>query len=103
MASVMISATCNSCNRCYESIFVDRDTDGRPTLQGIVCSECGAKNCMTRNWGDQKVNVIATPAEDGNINRFEYSFTNDKGKKVTKKLDPQMVQKHFKNNYGKGN
>lgn len=100
--SVMISAKCNRCNEKYPEIWVDRDNKGFPTTEGLLCVKCNNRNCLSRDWLEQCVQPIIPPLEDGKINRFEYSYTNDNGKRITKKMDPQMVEKHYQNNL-KGN
>ena len=94
---VLLGTICNTCQNKAD-MWADRDLKGFPTLQGAVCGHCGGRNCITRVIQDDVVHALIPPLEDGNINRFEYSFTNDNGKRVTKKMDPKMVDKHFQQN-----
>jgi hypothetical protein len=95
MASVLMATKCNKCERKYPEMWLDRDGRGFPIFEGVVCGACGAK-CMARDWNAQEVQVINVPLEDGNINRMEYSYVNENGKTINKKLDPKMVERHFK-------
>ena len=97
--SVLISAKCNKCQHLYPEYWVTRDFRGIPSLEGAVCSLCGSKNCISRNWEDNPTHAIVPPLEDGNINRFEYSYTNENGKTINKKMNPKDVQKHYDANY----
>jgi hypothetical protein len=98
MGSVLISAICNACNHKYPEMWVDRDLKGIPSLEGMACGICGAKNCMSRDWSD---NHVSTPLieGDGEIKRFEYSYRDQEGKLHNCKMDPSQVKKHYKNNY----
>jgi hypothetical protein len=95
MASVQMAVKCNSCEKKYPSMWLDRNGKGFPIFEGVVCGECGNK-CMSRDWNSQEVNSIIPPLENGEINRFEYSYVNDNGKTINKKLDPKQVERHFK-------
>jgi hypothetical protein len=95
--SVMIAAKCNKCGYLYDNIWVNRDNKGLPTTEGLVCVGCNSRNCLSRDWAGQEIQAIIPPLEDGNINRFEYSYNDENGKRKTKKMDPKMVQKHFEN------
>lgn len=98
--AVPINIICNKC-KVTKDVWVERDSKGYPSLQGLVCGDCGAVNCLSRNWENNITHTIIPPLEDGQINRFEYSYTNENGKKISKKLDPRDVNKHF-NNHSKG-
>ncbi len=100
MSSVMLAVKCNRCGHKTPEYWVTRDHKGFPSLDQAVCGECGGKNCVSRDWEDNVTHALIPPVEDGNINRFEYSFTDEKGKKRSGKMDPKMVEKHFKNNSG---
>lgn len=97
LGSVMLAAVCNHCHHKYPEFWVMRDHRGYPTFEGVVCTMCGVPNCLARDWSDNVLHVINQPLEDGQINRFEYSYTNEDGKKINKKMDPRDVQKHFEN------
>lgn len=91
---VQIGTICNNCEFRVD-MWVDRDLKGKPTTEGVTCGQCGKTNCIARDWSANEVNGIIPPSEDGQINRFEYSFTDVDGKKHSKKLDPYQVRKHF--------
>lgn len=96
---MMVGAICHKCNKKYAEFWVDRDHKGFPTFEGLVCGECGSKNCIRRDWADN--NTAVHPDLDGNgeINRFEYSFRDKEGKLHNKKMDAEQVKKHYANNY----
>lgn len=96
MASVMVSAICNKCQHKYVEMWLDRCPKGFPDYKSATCGQCGAKGCLSQDWAEQKVNSIIPPVEDGNINRMEYSYVNENGKTINRKMDPKMVEKHFK-------
>lgn len=98
MASVLIAAICNACNRKYPEFWANRDLKGFPSLDGVVCGECGAKNCLSRDWSDSQISSPLIEG-DGEIKRFEYSFRDENGKLHNKKMDPGEVKKHYGNNY----
>jgi len=98
MSNVLMATLCNRCGNKVSEMWVSRDSKGFPSLEGCICGNCGAANCITRDWGEQITHSIIPPVEDGNVNRFEYSFTSEDGKKHTKKLDPKLVDKHFEKN-----
>ena len=100
MSSVMLATFCNTCGNKTPEMWVSRNHQGFPSLEGCVCGSCGSVNCISRDWSDNITHALIPPIEDGNINRFEYSYTNDNGKKITKKMDPKAVEKHFNNNKG---
>jgi hypothetical protein len=93
--SVMIEAECHKCKTHFEDFWVTRNFKGDISLEGIICSNCGTPNCIHRVWKNGMAGTLIPPAEDGNINRFEYSYTTPEGKKVNKKIDPKIVEKHF--------
>lgn len=95
-SNVMIEACCNRCKTHFSDLWITRNYKGEISLEGLVCGNCGVKNCMQRVWNNGLANTIMPVPEDGNINRFEYSYTTPDGKRVNKKMDPQMVEKHFK-------
>lgn len=93
--AVQISAKCFRCNYIFPEIWVDRDAKGFPDPTGVTCQECGTKGCVKREWSQQAVNAIIPPLEDGQINRVEVNYTNDHGKKITKKIDPYVVRRQL--------
>jgi len=96
MSSAMIATKCNKCGHHEPEMWVTRDYKGNLSLEGVICGNCGVRNCLTRDWQESQISSYAPPAEDGNINRFEYTFRDENGKKHTKKLDPKNVENHFK-------
>lgn len=97
MGSMLVAAKCNMCNSIFKEIWVNRDKNGYPDFAGIPCGNCG-KKCLLRCWEEQKVNPIIPPLENGEVNRFEYEFRDDNGKKHTRKVDPSIVKKHYERN-----
>lgn len=97
--NMFIDSICNRCSAKYHDIFVARDNKGYPSLVGIICQECGGHNCMSRDLSSGGIaQSLIPPAENGEINRFEYSYRDDSGKLHQKKLDPKSVQKHGQKN-----
>lgn len=94
MGSVLMAVKCNKCGKKYPEMWLDRDLKGIPKTEGVTCGECGEK-CISRDWESQEVQVINIPLENGEINRFEYSFKDDNGKLQQRKVDPHIVRKHF--------
>lgn len=95
MSCVLMSGKCHSCEKEYPEIWVERDLKGNPSFEGLVCTNCKSKNCIRRNWSEQKINSIIPLPEDGQVHRFEYEYRNEDGKKIQKKVDPSLVKKHL--------
>lgn len=91
----MIEAKCNKCNTHFSDYWVTRNYKGDISLEGAICGNCSAQNCLQRVWENGVPNSIIPIVEDGEVHRFEYSYTTPDGKKVNKKMDPKMVEKHF--------
>lgn len=93
MSCIMVSAICNSCDHVFPNYWVDKDVKGFPSFEGLVCSECGKKNVIQRYWPNTQV---STPlSEDGELKRFEYSYTNSEGKKIQKSIPAHHMKDHL--------
>lgn len=93
MMPVLVSCECHNCRKFYPEMWVDRDKDGFPSLSDAICGECGYKGALHRSYDGQKVYAIIPPPEDGQIHRFEYTHTNEDGKKTTRKIPADIVNK----------
>lgn len=94
---VLESTVCNRCKNKTD-MWLDRNEKGFPNYQGIVCGVCGSVNCILKDWDETTCHALIPPPEDGEIHRFEYSYTNENGKRINKKMSPQDVKKHYENN-----
>lgn len=96
--SVLIAAECLSCKRKYPEFWVERDLTGKPTLEGMICENCGVRHQLRRDWSDTQISSPLIEG-DGEIKRFEYSYRDNEGKLHNKKMDASAVTRHYKQNY----
>lgn len=93
---IIIPAKCTSCSTRFSDIFVERDSSGKPTLVGHVCTNCNQKDSLIRDW--ESVTMPSSPiVENGELQRFEYSYRDPSGKLVNGKMSPAQINHHLTN------